>query len=212
MAKWDVMKSKATRQEIKQVAALPPEQRKETANLSKKVHVANNSGKQEWYTPEIYLRQARSVLEEIDLDPASSDAAQVRVQAVDYYTADDSGLEHDWYGTVWLNPPYSAGLVDRFVDKLCEHVSRGDVTAAILLVNNATETKWFQQAACMASAICFPSGRIKYLDVTGEPKNSPLQGQAFIYFGDEPERFAGVFKCFGFCVDVRYCQRQHRTK
>lgn len=167
-----------------------------------KPHVSNNSGNNEWYTPAEYIEAARDALNGINLDPASSPLANLTVQAQRYYTIDDDGLTREWSGRVWLNPPYASDLVGRFVSKLCECIKAGQVTEAILLVNNATETKWFQEAASNASAICFPQGRIKYLDSTSTPANTPLQGQSFVYFGDRPTRFMDIFTKFGFCVFV----------
>src|SRR5262249_61236166 len=68
-----------------------------------------------------------------------------------------------------------------------------------LLTNNATETQWFQQAARVATALCFPAGRIRFLDENGKP-GAPLQGQAFLYFGKEAGKFHAAFSTFGFCV------------
>lgn len=164
-----------------------------------KPHVVNNSGNNEWYTPKEYIQAAYDVLGTIDLDPASSEMANEVVKAHQIYTIDDNGLEYDWSGNVWMNPPYSGDLVSKFTGKLCGHFVAREVEAAIVLVNNATETIWFQQMFDCASAVCFPRSRIKYWGVDGE-KNSPLQGQAFLYFGEEPDLFCQVFRQFGAVV------------
>jgi ParB family chromosome partitioning protein len=160
-------------------------------------HVAHASGEHEWYTPPDYLAAARAVLGTLDLDPASSAVAQQTVQAGCYFTAEDDGLSHAWAGTVCLNPPYAVDLVGRFVAKLCHHVRAGDVPAGVMLVNNATETQWFREAAALCSAMCCPTGRIRFVDRDGEPSGAPLQGQALMYFGPEPERFVAAFARFG---------------
>ena len=100
-----------------------------------------------------------------------------------------------------MNPLYASGLVDEFIAKLCEHVEAGQVTAAVVLVNNATETQWFQEALSAASVVCFPRGRIRFLKPDGE-LDSPLQGQAFLYFGADVDTFAGVFNAFAPCLPV----------
>jgi ParB family chromosome partitioning protein len=164
-----------------------------------KPHVAHNSGEQEWYTPPEYIEAARQVLGSIGLDPASSSFAQQTVQADRYFTIEDDGLTQPWSGRVWLNPPYAAELVGKFTHKLCEHVLSGDVPAALLLTNNATETLWFQQALQSCSAICFPRKRLRFVDQDGD-SGTPLQGQAVFYFGPDTGRFAEVFSSFGGCL------------
>ena len=53
---------------------------------SRNAHVGHNSGENEWYTPPDYIEAARTVMGEIDVDPASSDLAQRTVQAAKYFT------------------------------------------------------------------------------------------------------------------------------
>jgi len=100
-----------------------------------------------------------------------------------------------------MNPPYSNGLMAPFMEKLVQHVTDGTITQAVVLVNNATETKWFQGAASKARLICFPEGRIQFLKPDGE-RGPPLQGQAIMYFGPKAETFNAVFSAFGLVVRV----------
>ena len=158
----------------------------------KKPHVVNNSKDDEWYTPSKYIEAAREVLGTIDLDPASNDFANQTVKASTYFTEEINGLEQEWFGNVWMNPPYSTALLTKFADKLVE----SDISQAIVLVNNATETAWFEKMVSKASAILFHKGRIRFVKRDGE-HGAPLQGQAFIYYGDNPERFLKVFSQFG---------------
>jgi hypothetical protein len=168
--------------------------------VKSKPHVANNSGDNEWYTPKEYIEAARKVLGEIALDPASNPLANDIVQAATFYTAEDTGLDKDWFGTVWMNPPYESGLIGQFAEKLCDSYASGNVTAAIVLVNNATETRWFQSLAEQASAACFPKGRVKFW----HPRKVavPLQGQAILYLGPNTDDFARAFSQFGFCMEA----------
>lgn len=158
-------------------------------------HVAHNSGNNEWYTPKSYIEAATHVLGSIDLDPASTEIANTVVQADIFYTVEDDGLSHEWSGRVWMNPPYAAELVGKFCDKLAQHVSTGEVPEAIVLVNNATETGWFNTLIFDASAVCFPKGRVKFWNPNKE--SAPLQGQALIYIGSNPDDFCEEFLQFG---------------
>ena len=157
-----------------------------------KPHVANNSEDNEWYTPVEYLESARAVLGTINLDPASNDFANKRVQAEMYYTEDDNGLNQEWYGNIWLNPPYSSDSVKPFAEKLVN----SSFNEAIVLVNNATETEWFNILISKATAIVFPKGRIQF-DKRDGKHGSPLQGQAFIYYGEREEMFLKEFLKYG---------------
>lgn len=159
-------------------------------------HVAHNSGNNEWYTPAEYIQAARRVMGYIDLDPASSEAANEVVGAIAYYTAEDDGLSLPWVGKVWMNPPYAKALVEQFADKMAYHVGNGDVTEAIVLVNNATETAWFRKLIGVAAAVAFPASRVKFWQPNSEP-GAPLQGQACIYIGHAPDLFLSEFTAFG---------------
>ncbi len=174
------------------------------APAQSKPHVSHNSGNNEWYTPKEYIAAARSVLGWIDLDPATSELANTIVQADEFYTAADDGLAQQWTGKVWMNPPYAKDLVVKFAEKLCYHFEQGDVTDAIVLVNNATETRWFQRMAQSAACVCFPKSRVKFWqppdEDTGEEGETggPLQGQAILYFGIKVPEFVSAFSPFGF--------------
>lgn len=108
--------------------------------MGNKPHVANNSGSNEWYTPAPIIEAARDVMGSIDLDPASCELANQTVKAVKYYSVETNGLRHEWYGNVWLNPPYIRELCGAFVDKLVLDYRTQRITNACLLTNNATDT------------------------------------------------------------------------
>lgn len=160
------------------------------------------TGNNEWYTPAAYIEMAREVLGNIDLDPASNDFAQQRVQASSFYTEETNGLDKDWIGNVWLNPPYAQPAISDFINKMVDEVESGRVTSAIMLTHNYTDTAWFQKAARAATAICFTRGRVKFEGPNGEIA-APTQGQAFFYFGSDVELFSVVFSETGFIVEVR---------
>lgn len=170
------------------------------ATLPSKVHVGQNSGNNEWYTPAEYIDAARAVMGHIDLDPASTEAANEVIQAQKFYTENDNGLLYDWHGRVWMNPPYAQPAIADFCAKMREEFDAGRVTEAIVLVNNATETAWFHSLVESASAVCFPLARIRFW-APGRETATPLQGQAIVYLGNNAERFLSEFR-FGWTAKV----------
>ena len=137
------------------------------------------------------------------MSPASSEIANKTVLAKTFYTAEQDGLTKKWQGTVFMNPPYSHPLISQFARKLADSVTSGLVTKAVVLVNNATETTWWQALARASTAICFPKTRVKFLDPDGNP-GAPLQGQSVLYFGDQPASFFEAFCAFGLCMESQH--------
>lgn len=205
-----------------QVTRLEPEKQEEIAQrmeqgeppkavieeVRKRPHVANNSGNNEWYTPAEYIEAARSAMGSIDTDPASSEIANRIVKAAVFYTAESSGLEQKWTGNVWLNPPYASDLIGKFIDKLI--AERQNFRQAIVLVNNATETEWFNRLISVASAVCFPKSRVKFYMPDGKT-GAPLQGQAVVYVGENKLAFLTAFRDFGWEADVHGIQQQREN-
>lgn len=198
----DLGLDKKTSKLAQDIAALPEEKFEAVKSgliaLSniKNAHVAYNTGENEWYTPPEYIKSAVFVMGRIDLDPASSEIANKTVGASMFFTKEDNGLDKFWAGKVWMNPPYATELIKLFAAKYVKHVQNGDISEGIVLVNNATETDWFNLIISVSDAVVFPNGRIKFLDPKGKP-GSPLQGQAVIYHGDKVDIFLQEFGKYG---------------
>ena len=162
-----------------------------------------------WYTPAKYLDSVRKVLGGIDLDPFSSADANKVVNAKAFYTESDNALTKSWRGgkaskrRVWMNPPYSGKLCSQSVAKFLEEYCLGSFTEGIFVVNNATETKWFQEALKQASAICFTGHRISFWNSDGKALSGNTRGQAFFYFGANPKTFLNEFSKYGVTVVLK---------
>jgi len=165
-------------------------------------HRAQGTGENEWYTPQEHIDAACKVLGTIDLDPASSEIANQRVQAGRIFTIADDGLTKEWGGKVWMNPPYAQPHISNFIEKLASEYEAGRVTEAVALTHNYTDTQWFHRAALSCAAICFTRGRIGFLSPEGK-RAAPTQGQAFFYYGSKVEQFIEAFCQIGFVVEVR---------
>lgn len=179
-----------SKKELLELARKPQEdQRKTVAQL------ITSSNSNEWYTPFKYVEAARHVLGEIDIDPASCEEANKIIKAKNYYTAQDDGLQNDWSGRVWLNPPYG-GFTSKFVKKLNEQYKHNIIQEAILLINsNSTDTDWFQPL--WDYTLCFTDHRINFTSPDGTKGNGSTHGSVFVYFGTKQKEFAKEFSQFG---------------
>jgi phage N-6-adenine-methyltransferase len=174
------------------------------ANVARLGYVGRRPGTQErdsdsWFTPPRYLVAARSVLGRIDLDPFSSDVANLTVQAAHYYTERDDAFKQSWMArSVFCNPPYGK-LCRRAVEKLVEEFRRGSFESCIVLVNNATETQFFQLLLREASAVCFTNHRIAFYNADGKRISGNTRGQALFYLATNPNThlFRRTFTPFG---------------
>jgi phage N-6-adenine-methyltransferase len=158
----------------------------------------------DWHTPPAIVEAARRVLGRIDLDPFSSDTANRTIKATRYLSKADNALHpRQWTDqpcTCWINPPYGRGVIDKAIFRFLAELPR--LSAAILLVNNATETKWFCALAARNPTICFTDHRIEFDSPDNKQESGNTRGQAIFYFGPHRERFAAEFRPFGWIATV----------
>ena len=192
--KW-VDKSRANDEELTQAGLI------RFAGSGGDIKSNQNKGVIEWYTPSKYLEAARITMGSIDIDPASCKFANQTVKANTYYTKENDGLEHEWNGNIWMNPPFKASLIAAFIDKLCISYKNNNVLQAILLTNNNTDTRWWHQAAQTSQLICFTKGRISFYSPIGEIA-SPTNGHTLFYFGKNTQAFLKNFTQFGLLMKV----------
>ena len=98
-----------------------------------------------------------------------------------------------------MNPPYGRKLINAAIDAFLMHLSINQISQGIVLVNNATETIWFQSLMKYADAICLPDKRIAFETFDKKHVSGNTRGQVFIYFGQNQARFKEVFGAIG-CV------------
>jgi len=133
-----------------------------------------NKSKEDWITPPEIVE----ALGTFDLDPCSSHFQKQPYAKKQYYIEDNS-LEKEWYGRVWLNPPYGT-KTQKFVKKLSEHGN------GIALIFTRVDTKlWHEVIFRYADAIFILKGRLKFYDTEGNEGDSAGAGSAFIAFGKD---------------------------
>jgi phage N-6-adenine-methyltransferase len=157
-----------------------------------------------WFTPPDYIDCVRRVMGGIDLDPFSSDTANEIVGATHILTIDKSAFDIPWeFGRgvrVFMNPPYSQGLCRRAVERFIEQYEEKRFVEAIVLVNNATDTRWFKALVAHCDAVCFTSHRISFWNADRKSMSGNTRGQAFFYFGRKQATFRSVFARHGFVL------------
>lgn len=116
----------------------------------------------DWYTPPWIFE---SLGLHFDLDPASPVGGVPWIPVNNVMSLEDNGLLQDWYGNVWLNPPYGRETY-KWLEKM--HNYRN----GIALVFARTDCAWFHDFCTQADAILFLKGRVKFVDGLGITGNS----------------------------------------
>lgn len=110
----------------------------------------------EWLTPPNIIES----LGVFDLDPCSP-INRPWSTAKQHYTIEDDGLNKDWHGRVWLNPPYGPET-GKWLQKLADHFN------GIALIFARTETEMFHNYVWdRASGLLFLKGRLYFHYVDG---------------------------------------------
>jgi len=107
-----------------------------------------------------------------DLDPAAG--CEPSPIADDRYTKEDDGLTSPWYGTVWLNPPFSEKTP--WYKRLVGQYNNGDVDRAVALATVDPSAQWFHNWFSRADLLCFLEGRDWYLGEGDSPTFSTQVG------------------------------------
>ena len=156
-----------------------------------KNHNTDSGGNDEWYTPPAIIELSRKVMGSIDLDPASCKAAQANVRAKKYFTLKDNGLDQEWAGNVFLNPPYARNIINKWCSKLVDELP--NIKQAIVVTNSVSDTAWWQQLIENCDAVWLPQSRIRFIPGNGDRAHNPNNPQSVFYFGGREITFKRVF-------------------
>ena len=121
----------------------------------------------EWRTP-LDLFQFYDSIYHFDLDACASDSNHL---CKNYFTISNSCLDHDWFGNVWINPPYSH--IYPFVEKAYNYTG-----LSCLLLPARTDTKWFHEFILNNCEITFLQGRLRFSD---SRKSAPFPSMICIF-------------------------------
>jgi hypothetical protein len=136
----------------------------------------------DWCTPG-WVFEALGVT--FDLDPCGP-AGEQDIPAGKWcarmYRPPEDGLIGDWYGLVWLNPPWSGRLASPFLRRAAEHADHGGSVIAALPARPGEG--WFHRHVFdTADLLLWHEGRIAYQRPDGTLDKAPPVGTVFAAWG-----------------------------
>lgn len=120
-----------------------------------------------WLTPLSFVRS----LGEFDLDPCAYPEHHTAKRLI---CLPECGLKQEWYGRVWLNPPYGREAAI-WMKKLKEHGN------GIALIFARLETKWIQEF--LKEGFFQIEGRLSFINPIAKAKGNAGAPSILIPFG-----------------------------
>ncbi len=146
-------------------------------------HHSARAATEEWLTPPAII----AALGPFDLDPCAPMPRPWRTARAHYYRPID-GLTAPWRGRIWLNPPYSAGIIGRWLARMAAH------NHGTALIFARTETQpFFRHVWEACTALLFLEGRLHfhYPDGTRAKANGGAPSVLCAYGREDADRLAG---------------------
>jgi len=156
----------------------------------------------ERYTPAALVDAVREVLGGIDLDPASSKAANEVVRAKSFFTVQSNGLKRRWRGRVFLNPPFDDWPT--WLTKLDRELEAGRVREAVVV--GPANISAFRPLLQRGALLWVPDERPKYYDPHADKLIDPPFGSLVGYVGRKRDRFLAVFGARGLVLQAARCR------
>lgn len=158
-------------------------------------HIAT-AARTDWCTPKVVLDPVRAFFSgRIDLDPCGNKDSLVDARSSCWGPGDlgGDGLERNWEGSVYCNPPFGAGL-DRWIHKAAYDATNLCRCEVVMLIPASVDTRAWQEVILpTAAAVCFWRGRIRFV---GAKAAAPM-ACALVYWGPRAQRFEATFEKHG---------------
>ena len=134
-----------------------------------------SSESSDWVTPyELYDRLNKVF--KFDLDPCTTKDNPLKTP--DFYTKEDNGLNYDWFGNVFVNPPYNQEI-KKWLQKAIYEMKEGHINNVVFLLPARTDTKWFHDYIYKPKVqIHFLKGRLKF---RGAKSSAPFPSMIIIF-------------------------------
>ena len=152
----------------------------------------NTKNNDEWLTPPEIIK----ALGPFYLDPCAP-INRPWDMALHHYTIEDDGLNCNWQGRVWLNPPYGKKTFE-WLAKLAGHKK------GIALIFARTETKGFHREIWeKAHSVFFFKGRLRFCYITGEQKNTANAPSCLVSYSPDDTRYIKNSGLTGKIVEIK---------
>jgi len=139
--------------------------------------------KDTWQTP-AWLHESINDICSIDLDPCAALDTDIGKTNWSIERGED-GLEREWFGTVFVNPPFSEKR--EWVEKVITEQTNTELILLVTPDSTDVQSWWHDGIVPHASYVWFSDGRISYVHPDDEQTaNSPTFGTSISIFG-EPE-------------------------
>lgn len=143
----------------------------------------------QWYTNPILFQEMGI---NFNTDPAHPGLDSPAYSEFDYiYTKEDDGLSQQWYGNVWLSPPYP---IQPWISKMVEHGS------GVMMLINRTATPEYSQALFECDAVMILEHQLSFLREDGSEVTPDVDLSLFA-FGTECKN-ALINMNYGVVLDV----------
>lgn len=132
-----------------------------------------------WETPDHIFKPLNRMFQ-FNLDPCCTEDT---AKCVRIFTPDTNGLIQSWAGyNVFVNPPYSRGNIDLWVEKCFKEA--GGITNVVALLPVSTSADWYQKYV-LGNTIYWVNKRIKFV---GAPYTAPFSSMIVHFNGENKNR------------------------
>jgi phage N-6-adenine-methyltransferase len=125
---------------------------------SMNIAVLMSSKSDRWSTPREFLSGLRKTFGDFELDPAATPSTTV---AANFYTRKTDGLASEWFGRVFVNPPYGRPI-RLWSAKVIAELDRGQVKSIVFLCPARTDATWWRNLFARATTVYFVRGRLSF--------------------------------------------------
>jgi hypothetical protein len=137
----------------------------------------------ELYTPKIIFDKLRL---EFDLDVASGANENIVVPAHSRFTIEQDALVQDWYGRVWMNPPFSKP--SPWAHKWLEHGN------GVCLVPLSSNGKWVNELWSSDAAVTYLPANMAFVNRNGESIKHRWRCSMWALGAENVEALKGISK------------------